>query len=59
MAITQQDDIFDSTKVAILHDLLKILPSFETNYKDFNTKELGIWSGNCKISGWDRGLDKI
>lgn len=46
LAITQQDDILDSTNVAILHDLLKNLSSLEANYKNFNTQELVILSGN-------------
>lgn len=46
LAITQQDDILDSTNVAILHDLLKNLSSLKANYRNFNTQELIILSGN-------------
>ena len=46
LAITQQDDSFDANNVAILHDLLRNLPSLEENYKTFNTQELHILSGN-------------
>lgn len=41
-----QEDGFDTASVAILHDLLKNLPSLEANYKTFTTQELAILSGN-------------
>lgn len=46
LAITQQEDSFDAANIAILHDLLKTLPSLEENYKTFSTHELQILSGN-------------
>ncbi|CAB4254550.1 similar to Saccharomyces cerevisiae YJL058C BIT61 Subunit of TORC2 (Tor2p-Lst8p-Avo1-Avo2-Tsc11p-Bit61p-Slm1p-Slm2p) [Maudiozyma barnettii] len=46
LAITQLEDTFDSANIAILHDLLKTLPSLEENYKNFSTRELQVLSGN-------------
>lgn len=46
LAITQQDDSIDAANIAILHELLKNLPSLEANYKSFTPQELHILSGN-------------
>lgn len=46
LAITQQEDSFDAANIAILHDLLKTLPSLEENYKNFSTRELQVLSDN-------------
>lgn len=46
LAITQQEDSFDAANIAILHDLLKTLPSLEENYNNFSTRELQVLSGN-------------
>lgn len=46
MSINISNDMVDSANVAMLHDLLKNLPSLEANYKNFTTQELHILAGN-------------
>ncbi|CCK69293.1 Bit2p KNAG_0C01790 [Huiozyma naganishii CBS 8797] len=46
LVITQQDDALDAANIALLHDLLRNLPSLEANFKNFKVQELQILCGN-------------